>query len=53
MLAKSVVLVFLYLLVTLFQAGGMERASKLPRMVDVENESTLGYVFGVSGPGMY
>ncbi|XP_066939194.1 V-type proton ATPase catalytic subunit A-like [Macrobrachium rosenbergii] len=31
-------------------AGGMDRASKLPRMQDVDSESELGFVFGVSGP---
>lgn len=31
-------------------AGGMDRAAKLPKLQDVESDSELGYVFGVSGP---
>ncbi|KAK7066503.1 V-type proton ATPase catalytic subunit A [Halocaridina rubra] len=31
-------------------AGGMDLASKLRRMQEVEKESELGFVFGVSGP---
>lgn len=31
-------------------AGGMDRARQLGRLDDVESESQLGYVYGVSGP---
>lgn len=31
-------------------AGGMDRASKLPRLQDLESDSIVGFVFGVSGP---
>lgn len=34
-----------------FQAGGMENARKLPKIQDVEKESSFGYVYAVSGPG--
>lgn len=59
----SCVLVYLYLssssftlmliafLVLFSQAGGMDRASQLPKLRDNESEYMLGYVFAVSGPG--
>lgn len=31
-------------------AGGMDRARQGIRLDDVESESSLGYVYGVSGP---
>ncbi len=37
----------------LFQAGGMERAQRLPKIRDAEKESLFGYVYAVSGPGMF
>ncbi len=30
----------------------MDRAGKLPKLEDEERESTYGYVYAVSGPGM-
>ena len=30
----------------------MDRAGKLPKLQDEERESTYGYVYAVSGPGM-
>ena len=35
----------------IFQAGGMDLASKLPKIGEQTHERTFGYVFGVSGPG--
>ncbi|KAG0720493.1 V-type proton ATPase catalytic subunit A [Chionoecetes opilio] len=32
------------------QAGGLDRARRLPKLRDVESENTLGSVWGVSGP---
>ena len=34
-----------------YQAGAMDRAKKLAKIRDEENESKFGYVHGVSGPG--
>jgi len=31
----------------------MDRASKLPKLEDEEKESNYGYVYAVSGPGMF
>lgn len=37
----------------LFQAGGLERARKLPKIQDADKESMFGYVHAVSGPGKF
>jgi len=37
----------------LLKAGGMDRASNLPKIQDEERESMFGYVYGVSGPGKF
>lgn len=36
-----------------FQAGGLERARKLPKIQDADKESMFGYVHAVSGPGKF